>query len=391
MRTSTTRGLQRSAAVLCVIGLLAACSSEDDGDTQTSEPETTAEEGASDGVLAGVCPETVVIQADWEPESEHGGIYQLLGDTYDIDTDAKSVSGPLMAGDEATGVDVEIRIGGASVGYQTAQSLLYQDTDILLGYGRVTEYMVTQDTTPVVSVLATLEKSPYSIYWDTETYPDATTIEDLKADGVRILMGSEPTVWEEYLLGEGIVDASQVDKSEAPKPATFIAAAGEVAEAGFISAEPYLYEVEVPEWQKPVTAQLIHDTGYPEYFQSLVVRSDDVAAQAECLTALVPILQQAEVDYVTDPARTNGLIAELVETYDTGWVYTVDLADWSIATQLEYELVSNGDDATLGNYDMDRVQTLIDIITEYTDYDVSGFAPEDLVTNEFIDTSIGLP
>jgi hypothetical protein len=391
MRTSTTRGLQRSAAVLCVIGLLAACSSEDDGDTQTSEPETTAEEGASDGVLAGVCPETVVIQADWEPESEHGGIYQLLGDTYDIDTDAKSVTGPLMAGDEATGVDVEIRIGGASVGYQTAQSLLYQDTDILLGYGRVSEYMVTQDTTPVGSVLANLENFFFNDTATTEIYPDATTIEDLKADGVRILMGSEPTVWEEYLLGEGIVDASQVDKSEAPKPATFIAAGGEVAEAGFISAEPYLYEVEVPEWQKPVTAQLIHDTGYPEYFQSLVVRSDDVAAQAECLTALVPILQQAEVDYVTDPARTNGLIAELVETYDTGWVYTVDLADWSIATQLEYELVSNGDDATLGNYDMDRVQTLIDIITEYTDYDVSGFAPEDLVTNEFIDTSIGLP
>lgn len=391
MRTSTVRGARQAAAVLCVLGLLAACSSEDSSDSDSPAPDASADVAEPAGVLAGVCPEKVVIQADWEPESEHGGIYQLLGDTYDIDTDAKSVSGPLMAGTEDTGVDVEIRIGGASVGYQTAQSLLYQDTDILLGYGRVSEYMVTQDTTPVVSVLATLEKSPYAIYWDTATYPDATTIADLKDDGVRILMGSEPTVWEEYLLGEGIVDQSQVDKSEAPKPATFIAANGEVAEAGFISAEPYLYEVEVPDWQRPVTAQLIHDTGYPEYFQSLIVRKDDVTDQAACLSALVPILQQAEVDYVTDPSRTNALIAELVETYDTGWVYTEDLADWSIQTQLDYELVSNGDDATLGNYDMDRVQTLIDIITEYTDYDVSSYAPEDLVTNEFIDSSIGLP
>jgi len=142
---------------------------------------------------------------------------------------------------------------------------------------------------------------------------------------------------------------------------------------------------------RPVTGQLIHDTGYPEYFQSLVVRAEDVTEQAECLSALIPIMQQAEVDYVTDPAATNALVVELVETYDTGWVYSADLADWSLATQLEYGLVSNGDDDTLGNYDLDRVQQLIDLIDEYTEFDVSGYAPEDLVTNEFIDPSIGLP
>lgn len=371
--------------------LLAACSSDSDDTDETTTPDVDAEAAVDDGVLAGVCPDTVVIQADWEPESEHGGIYALLGDEYAIDTDAKSVTGPLMASGEDTGVDVEIRIGGSPVGYQSAPSLLYQDPDIMFGYGRVTEYLVTQEDTPVVSVLASLEKSPYSIYWDTETYPDAETIADLKGAGVTILMGPEPTVWESYLIGEGIVDEAQVDKSDAPKPGTFIAAGGEVAEAGFISAEPYLYEVEVADWARPVTGQLIHDTGYPEYFQSLVVRADDVTEQAECLAALVPIMQQAEVDYVTDPAATNALIVELVETYDTGWVYSADLADWSLATQVEYGLVSNGDDDTLGNYDLDRVQELIDIIAEYTEFDVSGYTPEDLVTNEFIDTSIGLP
>lgn len=389
MRTHTTRS---RSAVLLLAGtlLLTACSSGGD-EEETATPDVDAEAAVEDaGVLAGVCPDTVVIQADWEPESEHGGIYALLGDEYEIDVDAKSVTGPLMAAGEDTGVDVEIRIGGSPVGYQAAPSLLYQDPDIMFGYGRVTEYMVTQEDTPVVSVLASLEKSPYSIYWDTETYPDAETIADLKAAGVTILMGSEPTVWESYLVGEGIVDEAQVDKSDAPKPGTFIAAGGEVAEAGFISAEPYLYEVEVADWGRPVTGQLIHDTGYPEYFQSLVVREADVTEQAECLSALVPIMQQAEVDYVTDPAATNALIVELVETYDTGWVYSADLADWSLATQVEYGLVGNGDDDTLGNYDLDRVAELIDIIAEYTEFDVSGYAPEDLVTNEFIDTSIGL-
>lgn len=387
MRTHTRS--RSAAALLAGTMLLAACSSGSAEETAT--PDVDAEPAVDGGVLAGVCPDTIVIQADWEPEAEHGGIYALLGDEYEIDTDAKSVTGPLMASGEDTGVDVEIRIGGAPVGYQTAPSLLYQDRDIMFGYGRVTEYLVTQEDTPVVSVLATLEKSPYAIYWDAETYPEAETIADLKEYGATILMGSEPTVWESYLIGEGIVDESQVDKSDAPKPGTFIAAGGELAEAGFISAEPYLYEVEVAEWGRPVTGQLIHDTGYPEYFQSLVVRAEDVTEQAECLSALIPIMQQAEVDYVTDPAATNALVVELVETYDTGWVYSADLADWSLATQLEYGLVSNGDDDTLGNYDLDRVQQLIDLIDEYTEFDVSGYAPEDLVTNEFIDPSIGLP
>jgi hypothetical protein len=32
---------------------------------------------------------------------------------------------------------------------------------------------------------------------------------------------------------------------------------------GFASADPYIYENEVPSSNKPITYQLIHDTGYP--------------------------------------------------------------------------------------------------------------------------------
>ena len=52
--------------------------------------------------------------------------------------------------------------------------------------------------------------------------------------------------------------------------------------------------------------------------------------------------------------------------------------------------MGNGDNNTLGDFDMDRVVGLLDIIAQVTDADVSGLAPEDLVTNEFIDFSIGL-
>ena len=384
MKKAQHTGLRTFAAIAAVggVALTAGCSS-------SSDPEPT--EAAASGVLTDVCPETIVIQADWEPESEHGGIYELVGDDYTIDTDNKSVTGTLMDGDESAGVNVEIRIGGSSVGYQPVQSLLYQDDDIFMGYGRVTETIPAVESNPVVGVMSTLEVSPYSIYWDPETYPEVESIADLKDEDVTILMGSDQTVWQDYLLGTGVIDESQVDQSDAPKPASFIAAGGSVAEVAFASAEPYMYEVEAAEeWGKPVEIGLIHDLGFAEYFQSMVVRQADVTEQADCLSELIPIMQRAEVAYIEDPAATNAFIVELVDEYDTGWIYTEDLAEWSIDKQKELGLVGNGADGALGSYDTARVQELIDLVGEYTEYDVTEITPDTLVTNEFIDPSIGL-
>lgn len=380
----TTLGMRRSVAVgsALFVGCLAltACGSDD-------EPAATS---TGEGVLAEACPETVVIQADWEPEAEHGGIYSLIGDDYTIDTDNKSVTGPLVVDGVDSGVNIEIRIGGSSVGYQSAQSLIYQDRDILFGYGRVGEYMVTQEDTPVTAVLASMETSPYAVYWDPATYPDVETIADLKDAGATISVGNSEDVWVDYLVGTGVIDESQVDRSEQNKPAAFVAAKGELAEAGFITAEPFMYEHEIPEWEKPVVGELLDDTGYPEYFQALTVRSSDITDEADCLEALVPVMQQAQVDYVEDGSATNDLIVDLVDTYDTGWVYTPEAAVFAQETGVELGILGDSANGVMGEFDVDRVQTLIDIVGEYgqSKGDVTGLTPEDLVTNEFIDVSI---
>ena len=56
--------------------------------------------------LAGVCPETIVIQTDWFPESEYGAVYNLLGDDYEVDVDNKMVTGSLISEGQPTGVDI---------------------------------------------------------------------------------------------------------------------------------------------------------------------------------------------------------------------------------------------------------------------------------------------
>jgi hypothetical protein len=90
----------------------------------------------------------------------------------------------------------------------------------------------------------------------------------------------------------------------------------------------------------------------------------------------------------------NDIIVEIVEEYDTGWQYSQGVADYSVETQAELGLVGNGGDDTHGNFDTARVQTLIDqttpIFTEQGTAPLAGITPDDLVTNEFIDTSIGL-
>lgn len=385
------RGWQRWTVAVALVALAAACG----GGERAEEAEQGTVDGATDTAggegLSAVCPATVVIQPDWEPEAEHGGVYQLLGEGYEIDTDAKQVVGPLVAGGEDTGVDVEIRAGGSPVGYQTAESLMYQDTSILLAYARVAEMTATRAELPLTAVLATTEKSPYAIYWDPQTYPEAETIADLKDEGTTILMGSGSEVWKEYLVAKGIIDPAQIDSSDAERPAAFIAAGGAVAEAGFATAEPYLYEVEVAEeWGRPVAVQLIHDAGFPEYFQALAVRSADIEEQSACLEQLVPILQQSHVDYARDPEATNAIIVELVEAYETGWIYTPGAAEFSHAQQLELGIVDDGGDDTFGNFDEARVEQLRGLVDEVTDIDVSGYSAEDLATNAFIDPDIGL-
>lgn len=394
MRQRSHRSGRAVIAVLAVLVLgAAACGGAEEPAAEEPAAEAPAEEPAAEGGGLATCPETVVVQLDWEPEAEHGMIYQLLGSPYEVDTALKRARGPLVASGEDTGLDIEIRIGGSAVGFQDAQSLLYQDPDITFGFGRVGETMTTQADLPVVSVMTTMEKSPYSIYWDPETYPEAETIADLKDENVTVLVGAAGlNVWVNYFVAEGIWNEGQADFSDSPKPASFIAAGGTVAEAGFATAEPYLYETLLADdWGKPVKIALIHDTGFEEYFQSLTVRPEDVTEKAECFTALVPIFQQAIVDYVADPAPVHDVVVDLVTQYDTGWLYDLGTAEYAYDGMLEFGILGNGSDGAVGSFDTARVEGLRDIIAAVTDFPVGDLTADDVVTNQFIDPSISLP
>lgn len=385
-----SRPLVLAAAGLCATGVLAGCGG---GDTSTPAPAAGAS-GAVDLAAAG-CPATVVIQTDWNPESEHGGLYQMLGPDPQIDAATKRVSGPLLdATGATTGVNLEVRSGGPAIGFQSVTSQMYTDTDITLGYVNTDEAAQLSATQPTTAVFAPLDISPLMIMWDPATYPEVTSIADLGRTGARVRY-FEGSAYMAYFTGAGLLTPEQVDGSYDGSPANFVAAGGRDAQQGFASAEPFVYQNEVPAWGKPVKFQLLHDAGFQAYQAAVSVRTGELANLSGCLEALVPVLQQAQVDYMADPKRANELILELVEQYDTGWVYSQGVADYSAQQQVALGLVGNGPDQTIGNFDLARITGVLDIVTPIFAAQGTPVAPgttaEELATNEFIDPAIGLP
>lgn len=378
---------------LLVAGCVATAPSAGEEQPSEAPAEATAapaEESATSGPLAGVCPDTIVIQTDWFPEAEHGALYNLLGDEYTVDTNIKAVSGPLVSGGEESGVAVEIRTGGPAIGFQQPIKQMYVEDDITLAYISTDEAIFGAEDTPTLVVMAPLEKNPQIIMWDPETYPDVTTIAELGAAGAIVNVFAGGTFIDVF-VSEGILSADQVDPSYDGSPARWVAENGAIAQQGFASAEPYIYENEIEEWAKPVAFELIHDAGLELYSQGLGIRAADLETLSPCLELLIPIVQQAVVDYAAAPEQANAIIVDAVAQYNDFWVYNDALAEFSVAKQLELGLIGNGPDSTVGNIDLDRVQGVIDKMVA-AGLDVNpDLQASDLVTNEFIDESIGLP
>jgi hypothetical protein len=384
------RSVRLGIAVLAVLALAAAgCGgNEDEGGSASG---TTAPTDANVS-LAGTCPDTIVVQTDWDPESEYGVYYHMLGPNPDVDTNRKRVTAPLVSQGKDTGVKLEVRLGGPSIGFEPVSSQMYKDTSITLGQVSTDEAIRFSAKQATQAVVAPMETSPFMIMWDPGTYPQFNTIADIGKTDAKVLY-FEGDTYMAFLTGTNVLKKSQVDGSYDGKPANFVAADGKVAQAGFATSEPYIYEHEVRQWNKPVKYALVSQAGYPFYPQALSIRTADKDKLAPCLKKLVPIVQRAQVDFLANPEKTNAFVLDLVKQYNTGWVYSPGLAAYAIE-KMRADFVTNGPDQTLGNFDPARVQRMIDIVTPIFTAQrqppKEGLTPEDIATNEFVDSSIGV-
>jgi hypothetical protein len=377
------------AAVLAAAG----CTGDDNPPAAGPAPGAAAGPAADGGQvsLKGVCPDPVVIQTDWFPETEYGVYYHLVGPNPTVDAKRKRVSGPLYSAGQDTGVRIEVRSGGPATDFKLVSEQMYTDRSITLGQVNTDEAIRFSAQQPTLAVTAPMEISPFMIMWDPERYPQFNIIADIGQTNatVRYFQGD---TYMEYLVGTGILRRSQLDDKYDGSSQKFFDAKGAITQAGFATSEPYLYEHD-EKWGRPLRYALVNDTGYPFYPQALAIRSGDKQKLASCLQRLVPIVQRAQVDFLENPGKTNAFIIQLVADYKDFWTYDEGLADYAIG-KMRQDFVNNGADRTLGNFELPRIQRLIDIVTPILvgqrQPPKEGLRPEDLYTNEFIDSGIGV-
>lgn len=388
----------RTAAVtLSVVTLaaaLTACGASGSADAGAAPPAPTPTGPAVD--LAGVCPSTVVVQTDWNPEADHGHLYQLLGPNPSIDASQKSVTSDLYANGRPTGVKLQVRAGGPAIGFSKVSAQMNQDKSITLGYVSTDEAVQFSGDMPTTAVFAENDKSPMMVMWDPKTYPDVTTIKDLgtrlQANGgvVRYFNGA---AYMAYLTGAGYLPAGILDGSYDGAPAKFVTAKGKDAQQGFATAEPYVYQNEIAAWGKPLKFQLVADTGWSPYPETMSVRTADLASLSPCLKKLVPVMQQADVDFLKNPEATNDLIVKLVQAYNNGWTYDAAVGKAAVAQMKDLKIATDAGNGHVGAMDDNRVSELIKIAApifgKSGGHVKSGLVAGDLVTNQFLDPKIG--
>jgi hypothetical protein len=387
----------RLGTIVMLAAALAATGCTGGGGTPSSPPASgagsaTPAAGADRLDLRDVCPSTIVVQTDWFPETEYAVYYHLLGPDAKVDTKNDIVNAPLVAEGKDTGVRLEVRSGGPATGFKLVSEQMYADKSITLGQVNTDEAIRFAAKQPTLAVAAPMEISPFMIMWDPKTYPQFNIIADIGQTDAKIRYFKGDT-YMEYLVGSGIVRRSQLDDSYDGSSAKFYAAGGKITQAGFATSEPYLYRHD-PKWGRELRFALVNDTGYPFYPQALSIRAADKQKLAPCLRKLVPIVQRAQIDFINNPATTNKRIIDLVNQYHSElWGYDDGIAGYALQ-QMKAEFISNGSDQTLGNFEVGRIQRLIDIVTPILAGQratiKAGLKPQDLYTNEFIDPSIGI-
>jgi hypothetical protein len=379
----------RWVAILLAVAIAGTACSDGSGtpDGQPAEPPAGAAES-----LKGTCPDTVVIQTNWWPQAEYGGLYRLLGRDVRIDKDKKLVSAPLVAGGVDTGVRIELRAGGPANNFTPSSKLLYADKSITLAGSDIDQAAQFSKDSPVQAVFAPMDLSPLVLMWDPQTYPDFTTIEDIGQAGTRVLTFQGST-YVEYLTGSGILRKDQVEGSYDGTPARFVTEKGKVVQQGYLTNEVYAYEQEIAQWKKKVGWALVNDAGYPNYPEALVVRPDRKTELSACLKKLVPLLQRSVVGYAADPKATNDLLVRLTDEYGA-FPYSAARATYAVTAMKDNGILGNGTNSTVGDFDRDRVQRIITVVTPIFAGQrqpvKDGLKAEDLFTNEFIDATVSL-
>ncbi len=190
------------------------------------------------------------------PKSEHGALYEMVGEGATIDAETKIVTGPLVqhGGARPASTSRSAPVARRSASSRSCRSWPRTTTSRSATSPPTKRSRTTQTTPPRRSShpsrstrrssCGTPRPTPTS-----ETIADLATAKDGEGVTIRYF---ETGAYMQYLLSDGQVTDAQLDGSYDGGPSVFIAEGGAIAQQGFASAEPYNYENVFEDWGKPV-------------------------------------------------------------------------------------------------------------------------------------------
>lgn len=385
----TSRLVIRGVAASLVVAL-AACSSTTSETTIDTKRDAITETSAVSNPLdlADVCASPVVVQTDWYPQAEHGGVYELLGDDYTVDAQNGSTTGSLVFQGTDTGVDLEIRAGGPFIESPVVTELFLDDA-ITFGFVGSDVALSRYGEAPTLAVFNALVINPQIILWNASKHPAVSTIAEIAKEVSAVsVFGDRPYM--RYLVSQGVVASDKVDTNY---KGSLMLATDDIAHQGFATSEPFRY-ANLESGAIDTAYQLVHDAGWTSYPQNLAINKLRLEALRPCLARLVPMMQQAQIDFVTSPDRTVATILDVVTQLDTTWSQSAELANYAVATMKQLGIVGNGDTPTFGDFESPRLDDFITRavpILREQGLAIPELAARDIATNEFLNPDISLP
>lgn len=377
-------------AVLLSTSAVAACSRDSSTVTPSTlaVAETSTSVGATSTDLTEVCPSPVVVQTDWFPQAEHGGIYELLGSDYLVNVDAGTTTGSLVFRGADTGVDLEIRAGGPFIESPVVTEM-FLDGSILFGYVGNDVAISRYAETPTLAVFNGLNLNPQVILWNRTKHPNALTIADIATQVPAIsVFGDRPFM--RFFVEKGLVPADKVDGNY---KGSLMLATDDIAHQGFATSEPFRYAT-LESGAIDTGYQLIHEAGWTSYPQNLAINKLRLEALRPCLQEIVPMMQQAQIDFITAPQRTVDTILDVVRQLDTYWTQSPELAAYAVETMRSLGIIANGDTPTFGDFESPRIDDFVAIavpILREQGLEIPDISARDIATNEFLNPAISLP
>jgi hypothetical protein len=379
-----------SVALLSVasIALLAACGSDDDSssgaETTDAGSETTdAGSETTDAAGGDVCPQKLTIQTDWFPELEHGGTYQLIGPDGTADKDSVSYSGPVQEQYAVGGLE-ELQIN--TVKFDKLNSAILLDGEADMAYINMSDIIKDSAAVDMVAVAKTLDKDPQMIMWDPEQNPIESP-EDIAGTGAQVLH-FPGVAYIDYMIGLGYMTEDQSNPSYDGSDAAWVADSGNFFQQGFATNEVYKYENDI-QWKDgapaPVDFYTVGDLGFDNYPAAITMMRDKAAELSDCLAVLVPVMQQAWIDFLADPAPVTNAMIDINVAHDGFWTLSEGLNEAGMELVESGEFAINSPDGTYCSFDEERVQGLYDILAPI--YEEQGTEIADgidgIFTNEY--------